>query len=84
MIGVTGMSSAGITMGRLEEATETAGMIGAARRTIVLAAQSKFDVSALARIAPWSSVDHLVTDAPPPPELAEALERAEVDVLVCR
>ncbi len=84
VIGVTGMSSAGITMGRLEEATETAGMIEAAKRTIVLADRSKFDVSAFARIAPWSSVDHLVTDAPPPPELAEALERAEVDVLVCR
>ena len=69
-------------MGRLEEAAETAAMMAAARRTIVLADASKFDVSAFARIAPLGGIDHLVTDASPPSAIAEALERAGVQVLV--
>ncbi len=83
VIGVTGLSAGGITMGRLEEAAETASMIAAAKRTIVLADCSKFDVSAFARIAPLDSIEHLVTDAAPPPEIATALEQAGVQVLVC-
>lgn len=83
VIGVTGLSAEGITMGRLEEAVETAAMMAAAKRTLVLADRSKFDVSAFARIAPLAGIAHLVTDAPPPREIGEALERAGVEVLVC-
>ena len=83
VIGVTGLSADGITMGRLEEAAETAAMMAAARRTIVLADASKFDVSAFARIAPLDGIAHLVTDAPPSAAIADALERAGVQLLVC-
>ncbi|RYB02078.1 DeoR/GlpR family DNA-binding transcription regulator [Lichenibacterium ramalinae] len=84
VIGVTGLSAAGLTMGRLEEAAGTAAMIAAARRTIVLADASKFDVAAFARIAPLDAIEHLVTDAPPPAAVAAALDAAGVQVLVCR
>ncbi len=83
VIGVTGLSDEGITMGRLEEAAETAAMIAAAKRTIVLVDASKFDVSAFARIASLERIDHLVTDAAPPSAIADALERAGVSVLIC-
>ncbi|UDL93306.1 DeoR/GlpR family DNA-binding transcription regulator [Lichenihabitans sp. PAMC28606] len=82
VIGVTGLSASGISMGRLEEATETASMIAVAKRTIVLADQSKFDIAAFAQIATLGAIQHLVTDAEPPPEIAAALERAGVQVLI--
>lgn len=84
VIGCTGVSASGISMSKLDEASHTANMIRIARRTIVLADKSKFDVTAFANIAPLDDVEHLVTDAPPPPDLAAALERAGVQVLVCR
>ena len=66
VIGVTGISAVGISMGRLEEATETAGMIDVAKRTIVLVDSSKFNVNAFATIAPFERIQHLVTDQQPP------------------
>lgn len=84
VIGVTGLSARGLTMGRLEEAVETAGMIEVARRTVVVADQSKFDVAAFAHIAAFDRIDHLVTDGEPPPDIAAALESAGVQVMVCR
>ncbi|MGP2435560.1 DeoR/GlpR family DNA-binding transcription regulator, partial [Listeria monocytogenes] len=76
------LSAAGITMGRLDEATETASMVALARRTIVLADHSKFNTSAFATIAAYDRIEHLVTDAVPPTDIADALERAGVQVLV--
>jgi len=83
VIGVTGISAAGISMGRLEEATETAGMIDVAKRTIVLVDSSKFNVNAFATIAPFERVQHLVTDQKPPDDIMAALERSGVQLLVC-
>jgi DeoR/GlpR family transcriptional regulator of sugar metabolism len=83
VLGVTGLSAAGISMGRLEEATETAAMIDVARRTVVLADSSKFNVNAFATIAPFERIDHLVTDQPPPEDIQAALDRAGVQLLVC-
>jgi DeoR family transcriptional regulator, fructose operon transcriptional repressor len=83
VMGVTGISAAGISMGRLEEATETAGMIAVAKRTIVLVDSSKFNVNAFATIAPFERIQQLVTDEPPPAEILAELERNGVELLVC-
>lgn len=83
VIGCTGVAASGITMTKLEEAAHTAAMIGLARRTIVLADQSKFNVAVFAGAAPLNRIACLVTDAPPPPDLAAALHKARVEVLVC-
>lgn len=83
VIGVTGITAAGIAMGRLEEASATRGMVEVARRTIVLADASKFNVSAFSLIAPLGGIHHLVTDAEPPAEIAAALSAAGVAVVVC-
>jgi DeoR/GlpR family transcriptional regulator of sugar metabolism len=83
VIGCTGLSPNGLTMGRLEEASATANMIELAKRTIVLVDSSKFGVAAFATIAGFDRVEHLVTDAEPPPEIAAALESGGVQVLVC-
>lgn len=83
VIGCTGVSASGISMTKLDEAAHTAGMIGVASRTIVVADQSKFDITAFANIAPLDDIQCLVTDAVPPPGLAAALEKAGVQVVVC-
>jgi DeoR family glycerol-3-phosphate regulon repressor/DeoR family fructose operon transcriptional repressor len=83
VIGCTGVSASGISMTKLEEAAHTAGMIDVAKRTIVVADKSKFNITAFANVAPLDRVQHLVTDESPPPEMAAALDRAGVQVLVC-
>ena len=83
VIGVTAVSAAGLSMGRLDEASETAAMIGVAKRTVVVADASKFRATAFAQVASFERIQHLVTDAAPPPDIAAALDSANVQVLVC-
>lgn len=82
VIGVTGVSADGFSIARLEEAAVSASMIEVARRTVILADSSKFQVAAFAHVTGFAEVQHLVTDAAPPPEIAAALEQAGVQVLV--
>lgn len=82
VIGCTGISASGVSMTKLDEAAHTAAMIGMARRTIVLADQSKFNVSVFGGAAALNQIAWLVTDAPPPAELAVALHKARVEVLI--
>ncbi|MBU2959977.1 DeoR/GlpR family DNA-binding transcription regulator [Citreicella sp. C3M06] len=56
-------------------------MIRQAQRVAIVADRSKFDRPALARIAGWSEVDLLVTDAAPDGALATTLAAHGVDVL---
>jgi len=83
VIGTTALSRAGPSMGRMEEAVETLGMINVAERTILLLESSKLEVEAFARVAPLGRIQHLVTDAEPNGRLAEALAAARVQVTVC-
>ncbi len=82
VIGVTGMSTDGFSIARLEEASLSSGMIEVAQRTIILADSSKFQVTAFAHVTGFADVEYLVTDAAPPPEIAAVLEHAGVQVLV--
>lgn len=82
VIGVTGISLQGFSIARLEEAAVSSGMIEVARRTIILADHTKFQIAAFAHLAGFDGVEHLVTDVPPPPDIAAALDRAGVEVLI--
>jgi DeoR/GlpR family transcriptional regulator of sugar metabolism len=82
ILGVGGLARDGLYTGLLQDATMTASMIGAARRTIVLADSSKFNRKLLGHIASLEQIDILVTDAEPPRELFSALEELQVQVLV--
>ena len=84
VLGCTGISASGVSMTKLDEAAHTSGMVDVAKRTIILADRSKFNVTAFANVAALERIDYLVCDAPPPGELAAALERAGVNVIVCR
>jgi len=83
IIGVGGITvEQGLTTALLEEALTATAMIDAASRTIVLAEASKFGQRCLARIAPLASIDILVTDSEPPSDLAMALAKAQVQVII--
>jgi DeoR/GlpR family transcriptional regulator of sugar metabolism len=82
VVGVTGVDASGLSISRLEEGQATVEMMDAARRVIVLADSSKYGVNAFAHVADFNRVQFLVTDAPPPPEIAEALGQAGVEVVL--
>lgn len=65
----------------LEAAVKTA-VVASARRVVLLADSSKFGQETLVRFAPLDSIDTLVTDQQPSGDLAQALEAAEVEVIV--
>jgi DeoR/GlpR family transcriptional regulator of sugar metabolism len=79
VIGVGGISRAGIFTSMLAEAEMIAAMLAACHRVIVLADASKFHRPAFAQIAPLGRVHVLVTDAEPPEDLG--LAEAGVDVI---
>lgn len=83
VIAADGVSASdGLTTTLFEEAQAASGMIGAARRTMVLADASKWGLKAFACICPLDRVQVLVTDQRPTGELAQALEKARVEVIV--
>lgn len=82
VIGVGGLSpSGGLSTSDLAEAQMMREMIDSAGRVIVVADASKFGRNAFAHIGPLSVASVLVTDDKPPPELAEALDAAQVEVI---
>ncbi len=66
----------------LDEAMVATAMVHHARAVTVLADHSKLGRSSQVRVCELAQVARLVTDAPPPPALAQALERAGVEVLL--
>jgi DeoR/GlpR family transcriptional regulator of sugar metabolism len=82
VIGVAGIDATGFSISRIEESQETAEMMEAARRVIVIADSAKFGVNALAHTAGFNRIEYLVTDAKPPPEIADALAEAGVKVVL--
>lgn len=57
-------------------------LVERAERVIVVADQTKFTAKGLIAACPLAEVDLLITDAPPPADLASALESADVEWLV--
>ncbi|BCW17800.1 D-beta-D-heptose 1-phosphate adenosyltransferase [Arthrobacter sp. NtRootA9] len=65
-----------------EEAAVKAAFVHSARRIVVLADSSKLDTETLVQFASLKDLDTLITDSEPGPELAAALEEADVDVVI--
>jgi len=83
IIGVGGISTgSGLSTSNLPEAQMIRQMIEAAHRVVVVADSSKFGRNAFVHICELRLASVIVTDAYPPPDIAEALAAADVD-LVC-
>jgi DeoR/GlpR family transcriptional regulator of sugar metabolism len=57
-------------------------LVDRAERVILAADQSKFTAQGLIAACALADIDLIVTDGPPPAELAEALEAADVELMV--
>jgi DeoR family fructose operon transcriptional repressor len=76
-LGANGVSLArGLTTPDVAEATTKRAMIGAARRTVILADHTKFEADAFARFGELSDVDVIVTDSALDADLASDVESA--------
>jgi DeoR family fructose operon transcriptional repressor len=75
-------AESGYSTSNLSEAIMMGEMISRASRVAILADSSKFGVPLFAQIADLGQADYLVTDAPPPPDLAAALDGAGVRTMV--
>jgi DeoR/GlpR family transcriptional regulator of sugar metabolism len=83
VLGVSGLNAQkGLSTSVLGEASMFNEMIASAERTIVLADATKFGRNAFAHIAPLATINVLVTDAPPPDDLARALGEAHVEIVL--
>lgn len=84
-ISVGGVSAdSGFTTSDLAEARMMREMMAAANRAVVVADGTKVGVRRFAQIASLDAAQALITDDDVPPDLAQALEDAGVDVLVAR
>jgi DeoR/GlpR family transcriptional regulator of sugar metabolism len=83
LISVEGVTVAhGLTTATLEEAWMISAMMQAARRTIVMVVGTKLGKTALGRVGALDKMQVLVTDEPPLDDLAYALMKARVKVIV--
>ena len=83
VVGVDGVTAKeGLTIAVLEEALMTSAMIAAARRTVVLADHSKVGNGSFVHVCALESIHALVTDEEPTGDLAQALKKARVEVII--
>lgn len=82
ILGVDGITAAGLTTVHPSEARVSADFAAAAPRVVVVADATKLDRVTFAKIAPLTAVDVLVTDAEVHEPLAAALREAGVKVEV--
>ena len=66
----------------VDEAEVARAMVAQADQVTLLADSSKFSRTGLFEVGPLEAATRLVTDAEPPPALAQALQKAGVEVLV--
>lgn len=76
MIGAAGMTADGVFDYSPEDSAMKHVFLAQSQRRILLADQSKFRRLSTVRVAGLEAFTDLVTDAPPPPDLQRAMERA--------
>ncbi|HEY8610404.1 MAG TPA: DeoR/GlpR family DNA-binding transcription regulator [Roseomonas sp.] len=84
LIGASGLTVEGPTDAESRAAWVKRAMLDRTPRRMLLLDSGKFGLGYLERVAELSALTDLVTDAPPPPPLATALERAGVVVHVAK
>ncbi len=78
VIGASGVTAEGPSEVLPEAAWVKRVMLERARRRILLVDRSKFEQARYELVCPLANLDHLITDAPPPAALAEAVRAADV------
>ena len=81
-IGVSGVTESGCFDYSLEENEIKRVFVERASNVVVLCDASKFGRTSLVQVCELKEIDTLITDSAPPPALAEALSRDNVNVIV--
>ncbi len=81
-LGVSGITTAGCFDYSLEDTEIKAVYIERAAHRVVLCDSSKFARMSVVKVCDLERIDRLITDAPPPPPLARALEAAGVELVL--
>lgn len=81
LIAVGAVADSGYSTSNLGDAAMMADMMQRAQRTAILADSTKMGRRLFAQVATLERADYLVTDTAPPPELADALAEAGVEVV---
>ena len=81
-LGVSGMIEAGFFDYSPEDTEVKRAYIEQSEQVIALCDSSKFDHRSLIKVCDLNQVNTLVTEAPPPPHLAEALRRAGTEIVI--
>ncbi|WP_333834374.1 DeoR/GlpR family DNA-binding transcription regulator [Rubrimonas sp.] len=79
-IGASGVAATGLFDYSLDDAEIKRALIERAARVVALLDSSKFERLSVAKVCPLAALDALITDAPPPQPLADALADAGVHV----
>jgi DeoR family fructose operon transcriptional repressor len=82
IMGIHGISNAGISDSNSLNVGSIRAMIKAARKIIVVADHSKFGRDAMIQVADWSEVHTVITDRGVRPEFQEMLKQKNVDLLL--
>ena len=82
IMGIHGISNAGISDSNSLNVGSIRAMIKAARKIIVVADHSKFGRDAMIQVADWSEVHTVITDHGVAPESQEMLKQKNVDLLL--
>lgn len=80
VIGVGGITVEGYSVSTLAEASMMRHLISRSSRVIVVADATKYNRPQFALVAPLDAAHDLVTDALPPPDIAEGLSQAQVTI----
>jgi DeoR family glycerol-3-phosphate regulon repressor len=83
-LGVSGLTAEGVYDYSFDDAEMKRIYLKRSTRKIVLCDSSKFNAMSLVQIAPLAHFNAVITEAPPPAEIAEALAAAGVEVEVAR
>jgi DeoR family glycerol-3-phosphate regulon repressor len=83
-IGVSGIDGHGLYDYSPEDTEVKRALMANTSSVVVLCDASKFGRRALARVAPLSAINVVVTDAPPPADIAAELARLGVQVVLAR
>ena len=81
-LGVAGVSPGGLFDYAIEEAEVKRVFLAQASRNVLLCDSSKFGQVSLVQVAQLDEIDTIVTDAPPPPDIAAALAAAGVETII--
>lgn len=82
-VGVCALSRHGLSTADVEEQALKQVLIEQAERVILVTNAVKFDQQHFYQVASWAQIDTVICDQAPPGEIADAIKRHDIELIVC-